>query len=65
MLAGIQGRLAEYAGEFKELTASLVQSLGQAPDLDMRFLSVRLNFNYAFRESTRFVRFEDPHRAPQ
>ncbi|ORY89632.1 Spc98 family-domain-containing protein [Leucosporidium creatinivorum] len=47
-LAGIRDRLEEYSAEFRALAVSLVAQLGQAPDLDMRFLAVRLNFNYHF-----------------
>jgi len=49
-LYAIRDRLAQYAGEFRELAVALVTQLGQAPDLDMRFLAVRLNFNFAFGE---------------
>jgi gamma-tubulin complex component 3 len=47
-LSGIRERLEEYSAEFRALAVALVASLGQAPDLDMRFLAVRLNFNYHF-----------------
>lgn len=50
-LAGIRERLEEYSAEFRALAVSLVAQLGQAPDLDMRFLAVRLNFNYHFSKS--------------
>lgn len=44
-LAGIRDRLEEYSAEFRALAVTLVAQLGQAPDLDMRFLAVRLNFS--------------------
>jgi hypothetical protein len=57
-LAGIRDRLEEYSAEFRALAVSLVAQLGQAPDLDMRFLAVRLNFNYHFSESLALASLE-------
>ncbi|KAM0789639.1 hypothetical protein ACM66B_000443 [Microbotryomycetes sp. NB124-2] len=47
-LVGIRDRLEEYSAEFRALSVTLITHLGQAPDLDARFLSVRLNYNYHF-----------------
>ncbi|KAK4054302.1 Microtubule-nucleating Tub4p (gamma-tubulin) complex component [Microbotryomycetes sp. JL221] len=47
-LEGIRQRLEEYSTDFKTMSINLITQLGQAPDLDARFLSVRLNYNYHF-----------------
>ncbi|KAK4054085.1 Microtubule-nucleating Tub4p (gamma-tubulin) complex component [Microbotryomycetes sp. JL201] len=47
-LTGIRDRLEEYSTEFRAMSVTLITQLGQAPDLDARFLSVRLNYNYHF-----------------
>lgn len=49
-LEGIRERLEEYSAEFRALAVTLIAQLGQAPDLDHRFLALRLNFNYHFSE---------------
>ncbi|SCV69660.1 BQ2448_1054 [Microbotryum intermedium] len=47
-LDGIRQRLQEYATQFDTGAKEVVRLLGKAKDLDMRFLAVRLNFNYKF-----------------
>lgn len=49
-LEAVREQLSRHSGRFRELAVALVTQLGQAPDLDMRFLAVRLNFNFAFGE---------------
>ncbi|BGP17226.1 Microtubule-nucleating Tub4p (gamma-tubulin) complex component [Rhodosporidiobolus nylandii] len=48
-LIDLENRLADYAGQFREKARELVSGLERSPDLDMKFLAVRLNFNYQFR----------------
>ncbi|GAA5976158.1 hypothetical protein JCM11641_003297 [Rhodosporidiobolus odoratus] len=48
-LMSLETRLADYAGQFREKAKELVAGLERSPDLDMKFLAVRLNFNYSFR----------------
>lgn len=45
VLAGVEHRLKDYHDQFKVLAREVVVALGSSPDLDMRFLSVRENFN--------------------
>ena len=45
LLAGIRQRLSDHSAQFNELCTSIVQSLATHSDLDLRFLSVRLNFS--------------------
>ncbi|SGY14470.1 BQ5605_C010g06192 [Microbotryum silenes-dioicae] len=47
-LDGIRHRLQDYATQFDTGAKEVVRLLGKAKDLDMRFLAVRLNFNYKF-----------------
>ncbi|SCZ89195.1 BZ3500_MvSof-1268-A1-R1_Chr9g10326 [Microbotryum saponariae] len=47
-LDGIRHRLQDYATQFDSGAKEVVRLLGKAKDLDMRFLAVRLNFNYKF-----------------
>ncbi|CAG8455169.1 7996_t:CDS:10 [Acaulospora colombiana] len=44
-LTGIQEHLSEIAGQFKSEVVNLLTSLANHHDTDLRFLSVRLNFN--------------------
>ncbi|GAA5890728.1 hypothetical protein JCM6882_000637 [Rhodosporidiobolus microsporus] len=48
-LYDLENRLADYASQFRERARELVSGLERSPDLDMKFLAVRLNFNYSFR----------------
>lgn len=48
-LIDLENRLADYAGQFRDKAKELVSGLERSPDLDMKFLAVRLNFNYNFR----------------
>ncbi|GAA5880119.1 hypothetical protein JCM3774_004154 [Rhodotorula dairenensis] len=48
-LESLEDRLAQYGGLFREQAKEFVVSLERSTDLDMRFLAVRLNFNYQFR----------------
>ncbi|GAA5966455.1 hypothetical protein JCM8115_002676 [Rhodotorula mucilaginosa] len=48
-LESLEDRLAQYGGLFREQAKDFVASLERSTDLDMRFLAVRLNFNYQFR----------------
>ncbi|GAA6052096.1 hypothetical protein JCM3770_006629 [Rhodotorula araucariae] len=48
-LENLEDRLASYGTLFRERATELVTGLERSPDLDMKFLAVRLNFNYAFR----------------
>ncbi|GAA5993347.1 hypothetical protein JCM10908_001441 [Rhodotorula pacifica] len=48
-LESLEDRLAQYGGLFREQAKEFVASLERSTDLDMRFLAVRLNFNYQFR----------------
>lgn len=50
-LIDLENRLADYAGQFRDKAKELVSGLERSPDLDMKFLAVRLNFNYNFRTS--------------
>ena len=50
-LESLEDRLAQYGGLFREQAKDFVASLERSTDLDMRFLAVRLNFNYQFRTS--------------
>ncbi|GAA6044414.1 hypothetical protein JCM8097_007451 [Rhodosporidiobolus ruineniae] len=54
----LESRLAEYAEQFREQAKELVTGLERSPDLDMKFLAVRLNFNYAFRPEPTGARSE-------
>lgn len=45
VINGIRARLAEYSTGFRDGVSGLVTLLAGASDLDMRFLSVRINFN--------------------
>ncbi|GAA6006006.1 hypothetical protein JCM10207_007304 [Rhodosporidiobolus poonsookiae] len=45
----LENRLADYAGRFRDQARELVSGLERSPDLDLKFLAVRLNFNYSFR----------------
>lgn len=53
-LESLEDRLAQYGGLFREQAKDFVASLERSTDLDMRFLAVRLNFNYQFRTSRHF-----------
>ncbi|TNY22196.1 Spc98 family-domain-containing protein [Rhodotorula diobovata] len=48
-LEKLEDRLASYGTLFRERATELVVGLERSPDLDMKFLAVRLNFNYQFR----------------
>ncbi|GJN91386.1 hypothetical protein Rhopal_004407-T1 [Rhodotorula paludigena] len=48
-LEKLEDRLASYGTQFRERATELVTGLERSPDLDMKFLAVRLNFNYQFR----------------
>lgn len=50
-LEKLEDRLASYGSLFRERATELVIGLERSPDLDMKFLAVRLNFNYQFRAS--------------
>ncbi|GAA5856481.1 hypothetical protein JCM9279_005462 [Rhodotorula babjevae] len=48
-LEKLEDRLASYGSLFRERATELVVGLERSPDLDMKFLAVRLNFNHQFR----------------
>ncbi|GAA5885815.1 hypothetical protein JCM5296_000151 [Sporobolomyces johnsonii] len=48
-LMDLENRLADYSARFREKAQELVVGLERSPDLDMKFLAVRLNFNHSFR----------------
>lgn len=52
-LENLEERLASSGAAFREQAKDLVVALDRSPDLDLRFLAVRLNFNYQFRECER------------
>lgn len=52
-LENLEERLAGSSAAFRDQAKDLVVALDRSPDLDLRFLAVRLNFNYQFRELVR------------
>lgn len=52
-IAGIRTRVQSSAEEFHELATYVVNALQSHPDLDVRFLAVRLGFNQFYRKPTK------------
>uniref|UniRef100_A0A0K3C825 BY PROTMAP: gi/472586515/gb/EMS24034.1/ spindle pole body component Alp6 [Rhodosporidium toruloides NP11] gi/647397918/emb/CDR41343.1/ RHTO0S06e00936g1_1 [Rhodosporidium toruloides] n=2 Tax=Rhodotorula toruloides TaxID=5286 RepID=A0A0K3C825_RHOTO len=57
-LENLEERLASSGAAFREQAKDLVVALDRSPDLDLRFLAVRLNFNYQFRPDPSSTRSE-------
>ncbi|GAA5859868.1 hypothetical protein JCM8547_004364 [Rhodosporidiobolus lusitaniae] len=63
-LIALENRLADYAGQFRDKAKELVSGLERSPDLDMKFLAVRLNFNYSFHSELGITPLSAAARSP-